>query len=278
MSRDDSPLTGALEDRPGVDLAEVVEHAARLARVDRKYLVRREDACAFVRGLPEGFRVLEVAGRRATTYSSTYVDTARLDACRDHVQRRRRRWKVRGRLYVEDGLCRTEVKTKDRRGVTAKAVMDADPARYGHLDGAAAAFVATVLDDRGVRVDVGSLRPSMEVGYRRATLADTGRSLRVTVDWGVQCRRDGGRVWLDDGWVLVETKGGLRPSVADRLLVGLGARPRPFSKYVSAASLLTPHIADNDVRALQGRQLHVVPGAVDGDPGILSVEPEELSA
>ena len=72
------------------------------------------------------------------------------------------------------------------------------------------------------------------------------------------CRLDGGRVWVDEDWVLVETKGDQRPSEADRALSALGARPRAFSKYVSAASLLSPHIADNDVRRLHGRQLHAM--------------------
>ena len=71
----------------------------------------------------------------------------------------------------------------------------------------------------------------------------------MTLDWRVQCTLDGERVWLDHGYVLVETKGGLRPGRADRLLAGLGARPRSFSKYVAAASLMRDDLPDNDVRA-----------------------------
>ena len=96
----------------------------------------------------------------------------------------------------------------------------------------------------------------MRVDYQRLTLADTDASRRVTIDWGVECSLGGGRVWVDEDWVLVETKGGLRPSAADRLLGSLGVRPRSFSKYASAASLLRHDIPDNDVRRLRGRQLH----------------------
>ena len=239
-----------------VGLAEVVEEAARLTRVDRKYLVGRDVADAFLRGLPDTFRLLSVDGRRATTYSSIYFDTAGLDACRDHVQRRRRRWKVRSRVYVEDGLCRIEVKTKDGRGVTMKSVSDSCPTRHGRLDGPERAFVAETLTELGLAVDASALAPSMAVGYRRVTLADTEQGLRVTLDWGVECRLADARVRLDEGYVLVETKGVARPSDADRLLVALGARPRPFSKYASAVSLLRDDIPDNDVRRLRGRELH----------------------
>jgi hypothetical protein len=96
----------------------------------------------------------------------------------------------------------------------------------------------------------------MSVDYRRVTVADTRRGLRVTIDWGVECRLADGRVRLDDGYVLVETKGGSAPSEADRLLTALGTRPQPFSKYASAASLLRDDIPDNDVRRLRGSVLH----------------------
>jgi len=241
-----------------VDLCEVVDHAAMLTRVDRKYLVDAATAAAFLARLPDAYRLLHVDGRPATTYSSVYFDTAAMDACRDHVQRRRRRWKVRTRLYVEDRLCRVEVKTRDGRGVTVKTVADSTPLRHGRLDGPEGDFVATTLDAAGLPLDARALRQTMEVDYRRSTLADTGRGSRVTLDRGVECRHGGGRVRLDDGYVLIETKGAARPSDADRVLGTLGARPRSFSKYASAASLLRADIADNDVRRLCGRELHAV--------------------
>jgi len=242
--------------RPTVGLDEVVETAARMTRVDRKYLVDRATAAAFLESLPDSYRLLAIAGRHATSYSSVYFDTARLDACRDHVQRRRRRWKVRSRLYVEDRLCRFEVKTRDGRGVNEKNVIDSEPGRHGQLGPAEAAFASRVLGERGLPIDAASLVPTVRVDYERLTLADTLAGLRVTLDLGVESSLGTGRVWVDPGWVLVETKGDLRPSSADALLGSLGARPRSFSKYASAASLLRPDIPDNDVRRLRGRQLH----------------------
>jgi len=242
--------------RDHVGLAEVVEDAARLTRVDRKYLVTASLAADFLAGLPAELRVLDIDGRTVTSYASTYFDTADLDSCRDHVQGRRRRWKVRSRVYVEDRLCRIEVKTKDGRGVTVKTVAESSVARHGRLEGEERRFVERTFEDLRLEVPAARLRPSMEVDYRRLTLADTAAGLRVTVDWGVRCRLGGGQVRLDDGFALVETKGGERPSAADRSLLALGARPRSFSKYVSAASLLRNDIADNDVRRLRGRALH----------------------
>lgn len=250
------PAPLRLGGRAPVGLDEVVEEAARMTRVDRKYLIDRTVAEAFLDRLSSSFRVLGIDDRDSTTYSSVYFDTPRFDACRDHVQQRRRRWKVRSRLYVEDQLCRFEVKTRDGRGVTEKAVSLSEPERHGRLGPDEAAFVTRVLDERDLDIDVTTLVPSMRVDYRRLTLADTAAHVRVTLDLGVECTLDGGRVWVDEDWVLVETKGGPRPSPADALLTSLGARPRSFSKYVSAASLLRHDIPDNDVHRLRGRQLH----------------------
>ena len=243
--------------RSAVSLGEVVEEAAQLTRVDRKYLVDADTLAVVLDRLPPSYRVLTIAGRRDTSYLSTYFDTADLASCRAHVQGRRRRWKARSRLYVEDGLCRIEVKSKDGRGVTAKSVSASDTSSYGLLGAPEAAFVAACLAQRRLVADVRVLRPTAEVGYRRTTLADTTVDrCRVTLDWQVRCTLDGREVWLDDDYVLVETKGGLRPSAADRVLGSLGVRPRSFSKYVAAASLLRPDLPDNDVRRLHGRELH----------------------
>lgn len=248
---------------PAVSLAEVVEHAATLTRVDRKYLVPRAQLSELVGALQDRFRALEIDGRRSTTYTSRYFDTAELTSCRSHLQGRRRRWKVRVRRYEEDGLTRVEVKVRDGRGATAKTVLDLDGRTAvdpdGHLDQEAAEFVTTVLARHAFPVDVAALRPTMEVTYRRSTLADTSEGLRLTIDSELLCELDERHVRLDHGFVVVETKGGIRPGPADRALIMMGVRPRSLSKYASAAALLREDLADNDVRRLHGVQLHTGP-------------------
>jgi hypothetical protein len=240
-----------------VPLSTVLATAEQLVRVDRKYLVHRDQAGRLLTALARSHRVLEIDGRRSTSYLSTYFDTADLATCRAHLQRRRRRWKVRTRLYVEDGLCRVEVKTRDGSGTTAKHVADSDSVRYGRLVGSDAAFVTRTLLEHGHPVDAGALRPSLETSYTRLTLVDTEAGSRVTVDAAMVCRRGDGAVHLDPGHVLVETKGGARPGQPDRHLARLGARPLSFSKYASTASLLVDGLADNDVRRLRGQVLHL---------------------
>ena len=243
-----------------VSLAEVLASAEQLTRVDRKYLVRLDAVQTLLDGLHASHRLLAIDGRQFTTYRSTYFDTADAATARAHVQGRRRRWKARSRLYVEDRLCRLEVKAKDARGTTVKTVAETDPADYGRLSPDGSAFISAVLRDRSLDA-VRALRPTAEVRYQRVTLADLEASTRVTLDWGVTCSMDSGRVWVDREFVLVETKGAARPGAADRALATQGVRPCSFSKYVAGVALLRDDVPANDFRAFFGRQLHAAPAS-----------------
>ncbi|WP_405880708.1 polyphosphate polymerase domain-containing protein [Streptomyces sp. NBC_01136] len=236
----------------GATLTEVDAAAALQHRTDRKYLVPLDRAREFVARLADSHRVLDLDGRRTTSYHSTYFDTPQLGSWRGHVQQRRHRWKVRTRLYAEDALCRVEVKTKDGRGATVKHALQVPAAAYGQLDAQAVEFVDKVLKAAAIPVPATHLTPTTEIRYVRAALADLHHGTRVTLDGVLTCHQsDGDRTAaLDPGHVLVETKGGARPAPADRLLLNLGARPVSLSKYIVGQALLTPGLPDNDVRRL----------------------------
>ncbi|GGJ18962.1 VTC domain-containing protein [Streptomyces brasiliensis] len=234
----------------GATLAEVDAAAALQHRVDRKYLVPLDRARRLIACLTDSHHVLDLGGRRTTRYLSTYFDTPELGAWRAHVQRRRRRWKVRTRLYAEDGLCRVEVKTKDGRGATVKHALRVPASQYGELTTRAEQFVDEVLDGAGIPVRAKELSAAAEVRYVRAALADLDHGSRVTLDGTLSCHRDDRTAALDPGHVLIETKGGAQLAPADRRLLGMGARPVSLSKYIVGQSLLTPGLPDNDVRRL----------------------------
>ncbi|OLZ64424.1 hypothetical protein AV521_35810 [Streptomyces sp. IMTB 2501] len=243
----------------GATLAEVDAAAALQHRTDRKYLVPLDRARLLVDRLADSHHVLDLAGRRTTSYLSTYFDTEGLEAWRAHVQGRRRRWKVRTRLYAEDGLCRAEVKTKDGRGATVKHALGIPADGYGQLDGSAAEFVDEVLRGADIPVTTAALSPAAEIRYVRAALADLDHGTRVTLDGRLTCHHRDRGAGLDPGHVLVETKGGARPAPADRLLLSLGARPVSLSKYIVGQSLLTPGLPDNDVRRLARAHFTALP-------------------
>ncbi|MGW1022894.1 VTC domain-containing protein [Streptomyces sp. NPDC002577] len=242
----------------GATLTEVDSAAALQHRVDRKYLVLLLTARWFVAALAPTHHVLDLGGRRTTGYYSMYFDTPGLGAWRAHAQGRRRRWKVRTRLYAEDRLCRAEVKTKDGRGATVKHAYTIQAEDYGRLGTRAAAFVDGVFQSDGVPVKAASLSAAAEVRCERAALADLDAGSRVTLDGRLSCHRGHAAAALRHDLVLVETKGGPRPAAADRLLIKLGARPISFSKYLVGQALLIPGLPDHDVRRIARSCFHTL--------------------
>jgi hypothetical protein len=250
------PELEGLVSLPTVSLEEVLASAPATTRVDRKYLIPVERGEEFLARVPASLRLLSIDGRHTTSYRSTYFDTADLLTCRAHIQRRRRRWKARSRLYVEDGLSRLELKVRDGSGLTRKFFHPTSPDGYGQMNAVAAAFFHDRLSTQGI-TDAVVLEPAAEIAYQRATLADPVSGTRVTIDLGVRATRGDQAVEVDPGHLIVETKGGHAPGVADHILTLLRARPTSFSKYAASASLMDARIADNDVRHLLGRQLHL---------------------
>ena len=238
-----------------VDLLDVLARAELLERVDRKYLVPVGVAAAVMGELSADHHVLVVNGRRTTHYRTTYFDTDNRICIRDHVMGRRRRFKARSRLYVEDGLCRLEVKTKHPRGGTTKVQVDMASDARGELTEAHQRFIEETLAHNGVPTP-SPLRKSFEVTCCRATVVDLAGGVRITFDRDVTCSDGSQSVSLDPSHVIVETKGSMRASRADALLWRAGYRPRSFSKYAALGAVLDPTISDNGVRRLLGNQLH----------------------
>jgi VTC domain len=237
-------LVGLAGLRP-TSLAEVDAVAARQDRVDRKYLVPARVAAELVDELAGSHHLLRVKDRLTSYYRSLYFDLVDWSSIRGQLQGRRRQWKVRSRLYTQDAFCRLEVKAKDGRGRTVKHALSVDPAEFGTLTPTGAEFVADRLAAAGVEVDVARLFPGVSVDYTRATLADLTTGTRLTMDSGLAASYCGRSVRLREDTVLVETKGDLRPSGPDRLLLELGVRPGSVSKYGVAVSMLAPDLSAN---------------------------------
>ncbi|MEV0891935.1 polyphosphate polymerase domain-containing protein [Promicromonospora sp. NPDC050262] len=253
-----------------VTLDELNEAAALQTRRDRKYVLTPDELDDLLAALPPA-RVLEIDGSRTFAYDSTYFDTPELDAYRLAATRRRRRFKVRTRTYVDTGSCFVEVKTRAGRGTTVKERQPHDDA--DHL-GLARTFVADRLADAGAP-SAPVLTPTLRSRYHRTTLLLD--DARVTLDTGL--------VWdllvpaapghADTGHadtvpdvrrsatigdlVVVETKtaAGSGPSSVDRLLWRAGHRPDRISKYATGLAVLEPGLPDMPWRRLVRRRLTV---------------------
>ena len=265
-------------------LAELNSAAGLLTRVDRKYLVPLTCAQNVVDGLAPHARVLAIDERRRFSYTSTYFDTPGLEAFMLAARKRRRRFKVRTRTYLDSGLCFLEVKTCGARGSTVKRRMGYYADDASRLTGPGRAFVAACLAGAGVtgsaaaREVAAALRPVLTTTYERTTLHLPRAEARATIDTALTWRRlspaapagssagtivgvpmspqalrpahlaaainEGEPVSVAD-IAVVETKNPATPSPADRALWEAGYRPTRISKYATGMALLHPELPAN---------------------------------
>jgi VTC domain-containing protein len=241
---------------PAIGLERLDEDAALRDRVDVKYVVPLAAFEGLAERLLPTHAALEIDGRRAFRYRSTYFDTPDLGAFRDHIQQRRRRYKCRSREYRDSGAFAFEVKLKGRRGRTVKHRMEHD----GHeLTEAAVTFLGECLDRAYGFAPRGSLRPSLAVSYTRVTLAAPQLGERVTCDFDLAfAGPDGASGRLDPGMAIVESKSDRCNALADRALRELGHRPQAdCSKYCLGVALTRP-VAGNPLRPLLRRHFIAV--------------------
>lgn len=206
-------------------------------RHDAKFLVDVTDLGELLDVLVGRMRVLEVAGLRSTPYRTTYFDTPDLSCFRSHVQRRRRRYKVRTRTYADD-LTMLELKIKSLRGLTVKHRWhhpDPDPAVLG--EAARALVAAEVQTSYGWTLPT-ELLPSLQTEFRRTTLADLELGERVTIDLSLSVGSDGVRHALDPGVAVVECKTTHLHGPVLVAMARLGHYPAEISKYGVGITLL----------------------------------------
>jgi len=243
-SRASAVVAGSVAGLPAVSLAQVIERSALQARIDHKYLVPLERFAELAARLPDTYAVLEIDQLRGFAYESVYFDTPDLLTYRQHLQGRRRRYKVRTRAYHDSGDCTFEVKLRGRREQTVKARLPYPVADRAHINGQAQAFLADQLRE-AYGQPAPQLAAKVTTAYRRTTLVDLQRGTRLTCDVDLTCG-GGGKVAVGlSRHVLVETKLPGRHGDADIALRSLGLRPVEMSKYCVAVALLHPGIRRN---------------------------------
>ena len=103
-----------------IGLDQLMAQAELQTRTDRKYFVPAGVFRRFAADLAGDFDVLDIDRRRLFRYESVYFDSPRLATYRAHLQRRRKRYKIRTRTYLDSGQCMLEVKLEGHRATTVK--------------------------------------------------------------------------------------------------------------------------------------------------------------
>lgn len=231
-----------LERFQGVDLEELDRTASLQTRFDRKYLISERTGIELLNDLSSEVAVLRIAGSAVFRYSTVYYDTPELDSFMSTAHRRRHRFKVRIRSYLDSGLTVLEVKRRGRRGETIKVRFDDQPLTGDNLSRHAMAFVDEILDRPRLSE---RLRPTLQTLFDRTTLLDYSDGSRSTLDRKITLATpDGATVVLSDHSIL-ETKSVGAATEADRWMWARGQRPVSFSKFCIGMALNYPSLPAN---------------------------------
>lgn len=235
------PAYPSLAQLSPIELTELTERAALQTRVDRKYLLPSDEVANILNHLDPDTRVLTIDGARCFGYESVYFDTPDLTSYRLTAQRRRRRFKVRTRLYLDSAQCWLEVKTRGARGSTVKNRLPYQLDDRTNLD-PGREFVNDVLAQRSITcAETDPFLPTLITRYRRSTLFLPDTNSRVTIDTGLTWEYDEASLRLPE-LTVVETKTGSTASRVDRLLWSRGHRPLRISKYATGLAALRPDL------------------------------------
>lgn len=244
---------------PAVGLEELNTTAALQTRVDRKYVVPRGAAEQLLGSFTAAVRVLDMNGVRSFAYDSVYFDTPGLDSYLLAARGRRRRFKIRTRTYLDSNLSFLEVKTEGAREATVKEripylLTDRDRMTADGLDYVNETLAAAIGD-----VPAGPLEPVLSTRYDRTTLYLPESGSRATIDSDVTWQRPGGRPWVLDGAVVLETKSGSAAGPLDRHLWAHSIRPCRISKFATGMAALTPDLPANRWNRTLRRSLQLRP-------------------
>jgi hypothetical protein len=209
-----------LADLQSIGLAELVEKASLLTRVDRKYVLGRLDAAEVLAALDPSTRILEIDARR-------------------------RRFKLRTRSYVDTAESWLEVKTRGARSTTVKDRLAYDIGDRDILTVDGREYADAALDGLGLRGEELELRPTLVTRYHRATLYLPASGSRATVDTDLSWEGDDGHVLSTPDLAIIETKSGTRTSEVDRLLWAHGHRPATISKFGTGLAALRSDLPSN---------------------------------
>lgn len=231
-----------------ISLEAMNEKAAMQTRVDRKYIVDAETAAKVLSTLDADASVMEIKGQRDFAYDSVYFDTPQMQSYHSAAYSRDDTFKIRTRSYLDSELTFLEVKTDGEQDMTVKKRIPYTFENRDTLTAEGHEYITAALGDI-LAGPVHKLEAVLTTGYRRTTVflpqsEKNPVASRMTVDnaltWtpmsenilmaGVNYRNfHGNLVGTTYGLpnaVIIETKSGVEPSVADQHLWDAGITPR----------------------------------------------------
>ncbi len=175
--------TQILHDFQPIDLKEM-DSVKLMNRTDTKFIFNISHYQKIMSEIKDYYRVLEVDGKRISRYETLYYDTSHFDLYNKHHQGKLNRYKIRHRTYVESNIGFLEVKFKNNKGRTIKTrISQKDvPVTWGQE--------SELFLNKMLPFQPHTLQPVIWINYSRLTLVNKTSAERLTIDLGLEFKKN----------------------------------------------------------------------------------------
>jgi len=224
---------------------EEMDSVKLMDRTDTKYVFSSFRLPQLLTNLNGDYRILEIGGKRAFSYHTTYLDTPGYLFFNQHVTGKLARHKIRFRKYETSGITFLEVKKKTNRNRTVKWRIPDDLASDGTYSDAAFEFIEKHVPYRPLDLNIVLINT-----FTRMTFTGTGIRERVTIDWDISYSGREGNIAGLPSIAVVEVK---KESFCERsritdILKASAIYPAGFSKYCIGNALLNEQLRTNSLK------------------------------
>jgi hypothetical protein len=219
-----------------------MDNVKLMDRTDTKFIFSRKRLDEILTSLAPFYKVLDVKGKKISSYKTLYYDTSHLNLYLAHHNGHLNRYKIRHRSYVESGIGFLEVKFKNNKGRTIKERIKQKEAPQ-HWETESESFLSEKTPFR-----IETLIPSIWVNYSRITLVSKLNQERVTIDLNLEFIRHNSLENFN-GLVIAEVKQGKRQA-SDflKLMKTMRIREGSISKYCMGVAVTDDAVKKNNFK------------------------------
>lgn len=220
-----------------IDLSSLTNNKL-LSRFDRKYIIPSEKITDLLNLSINDYHVLKIDDKVQHQYTSTYYDTKDYELYLKHHNKRKVRFKVRLREYLDSHIKFAEIKLKGKNKITDKFRLPLDTEMQ-----AEAALYQLIHRHTNETIEI---ERTIGVSYKRITLIHKTINQRITIDTDVCFSNNNEKKSLQDIAILEIKYSGIRHQSKTPFSHLIHKFERNFSKYCIGIAMLHPEIKHNN--------------------------------
>lgn len=220
-----------------IDLSELT-NSKLLSRFDRKYVIPFSELSKLISTLENNYKLLSINGITEQKYKSNYYDSKSFDLYLKHHNKRKNRYKIRTREYIDSKLKFAELKVKNNRGLTEKN-------RVIIKDLENEDVVIKQLQHQFIENPL-QLIKQISIYYHRLTFINNNNEQRVTIDFNLKFMAEEKELKLPNIAIVEIKYGGSIKNSLTPFSSFIKRYESNFSKYCIGISLLYPKIKHNN--------------------------------